>query len=80
MRITSPQSIGPHLQISSPIDIPPSSTIFTSVPWSREATDEVISILSRYKKLMSLVEAGYVSIKKEKYVDVYVNEYFYDYT
>jgi len=29
---------------------------------------------------MSLVEAGYVSIKKEKYVDVYVNEYFYDYT
>jgi len=39
-------------------------------PGSEVSSDEVISILSRYKNLMSLVEAGFVSIKKEKYVDV----------
>jgi len=33
------------------------------------SSDEVISMLSRYEKLMSLVEAGYVSIKEEKYFD-----------
>ena len=41
-----------------------------------EASDEVISMLSSYKNLMSLVEAGYVSIKEEKYLDVHVNRFF----
>jgi len=39
-------------------------------------SDEVISMLSRYENLMSLVEAGYVSIKEEKYSDVHVNRFF----
>jgi len=34
------------------------------------SSDEVISMLSSYKNLMSLVEAGCVSIKEEKYVHV----------
>ena len=42
------------------------------------SSDEVISMLSRYENLMSLVEAGYVSIKEEKYLDVHVNWYFKD--
>jgi len=41
------------------------------------SSDEIISMLSRYEKLMSLVEAGYVSIKEEKYSDVHVNRFFY---
>jgi len=41
-----------------------------------EASDEIISMLSSYKNLMSLVEAGYVSIKEEKYLDVHVNRFF----
>jgi len=40
------------------------------------SSDEVISMLSSYENLMSLVEAGYVSIKEEKYLDVHVNEFF----
>jgi len=42
------------------------------------SSDEVISMLSRYENLMSLVEAGYVSIKKEKYLDVHIDWYFKD--
>ena len=38
-------------------------------------SDEVVSMLSRYENLMSLVEAGYVSIK-EKYLDVRFNRFF----
>ena len=41
-----------------------------------EASDEVISMLSSYKNLMSFVEAGCVSIKEEKYSDVHVNGFF----
>jgi len=41
-----------------------------------EASDEVISMLFSYKSLMSVVEAGYVSIKEEKYLDVHVNRFF----
>ena len=37
---------------------------------------EVISMLSSYKNLMGLVEAGYISIKEEKYSDVHVNKFF----
>ena len=40
------------------------------------SSDEVISMLSSYKNLMSLVEAGCVSIKEEKYLDVHVNGFF----
>ena len=39
-------------------------------------SDEVVSMLSRYEKLMSLVESGYVSIMEEKYSDVHVNRFF----
>ena len=39
-------------------------------------SSEIISMLSRYEKLMSLVEAGYVSIKDEEYSDVHVNRFF----
>jgi len=47
---------------------------------SEVSSDEVISMLSRYENLTSLVEAGYVSIKKEKYLDVHVNRFFQFYT
>ena len=40
------------------------------------SSDEIISMLSRYEKLMSLVESGYVSIMEEKYSDVHVNRFF----
>ena len=40
------------------------------------SSDEVISMLSRYENFMNLVEAGYVSIKEEKYSDVHVNRFF----
>jgi len=39
------------------------------------SSDEVISMLSRYENLMNLVEAGYVSIKEETYLDVHVNRF-----
>ena len=44
------------------------------------SSDEVTSMLSRYENLMNLVEAGYVSIEKEKYLDVHVDRYFEYYT
>jgi len=40
------------------------------------SSDKVISMLSRYENFTSLVEAGYVSIKEEKYLDVDVDRYF----
>ena len=40
------------------------------------SSDKVISMLSHYENLTSLVEAGYVSIKEEKYLDVDVDRYF----
>ena len=47
---------------------------------SEVSSDEVISMLSHYEDLMSLVEAGYLSIMEEKYLDVHVNRYFKYYT
>ena len=43
---------------------------------SEVSSDEVISTLSRYKNLMNLVEASYVSIKEEKYLDMHVDRFF----
>jgi len=44
------------------------------------SSDKVVSMLSRYENLTSLVEAGYVSIKEEQYRDVDVDRYFKYYT
>jgi len=44
------------------------------------SSDKVVSMLSRYENLTSLVEAGCVSIKEEKYLDVDVDRYFKYYT
>ena len=40
------------------------------------SSGEVISMLSRCGNLMSLVKAGYVSVKEEKCLDVHVDRYF----
>jgi len=40
------------------------------------SSDEVNSMLSRCENLMSLVEAGHISVKGEKYLDMDVNRYF----
>ena len=44
------------------------------------SSDKVVSMLSRYENLTSLVEAGYVSIKEQQYRDVDVDRYFKYYT
>ena len=38
------------------------------------SSDEVISMLSHYENLMNLVEAGRISINKDKNFDVHVNK------
>ena len=43
------------------------------------SSGEVISMLSPYENLMSLVEAGCISIKEEKYLDEHVNTFFNEY-
>src|SRR6266571_5112513 len=43
---------------------------------SEVSSDEIISMLSHCENLMSLVEAGYISIKEEKYLELEVDRLF----